>query len=334
MKHSSFGNDFSLATSVKFFYKWRKVLLCVLVGSFAVSLAVSFLVTPRYKSSIVIFPTSSNRLSKAILVDRYSMDFMDYGIERDCEYAIQILSSQSMREDVCNKFNLMVHYGINPNAEDKYFQLMENYKGNISVRRTEYLGVEVSVLDTDPQYAADIANFIAVNYDTLCNRIQKDRATDAYLIMKDVCLRLENEIVRLEDSLGGLYNYSDYTNRMYQELAKQVGSGNTGAAQRIQSELASHKTANGSFAGIDNLIKAKREELAALQTQLAERETDLQEVVSYKFWLDKAVPADKKAYPKRMIIVLLGTFASLIMCILTLLLVDRYKSWKLTETKE
>ena len=52
--------------------------------------------------------------------------------------------------------------------------------------------------------------------------------------------------------------------------------------------------------------------------------------ISYKYWLDKAVPADKKAYPKRLIIVALSTIASLIMCILVLLVMERSKQWNIT----
>ena len=48
----------------------------------------------------------------------------------------------------------------------------------------------------------------------------------------------------------------------------------------------------------------------------------MEHAVSYKFWLDQAKPADKKAYPKRAVIVLLGTLGTLVMCILILLLVD------------
>ena len=325
MKENTFGNDFSLATSLKFFYKWRKVLLLIFIVSFALSLVASLLITPRYKSSIVFFPTSSNRVSKAIITDRY--DFMDYGSERDCEYAIQILSSQAMMDDVCKRFNLMEHYGISSEAEDKYFQFTEKYQGNVTVRRTEYLAVEVVVLDEDPQFASDMANFIAENYDTLCNRIQNERTADACLVLEGVCSNLEQEISQLEDSLKGLYNYSDYTNRMYQELAKQVGNGNTAAANRIRAEIASHTTGKGSYAGIDNMLKTKREELATIQTRLAERKTDLANDISYKYWIDKASPADKKAYPKRLIIVALGTLAAVVMCIIVLLVMERWSGW-------
>ena len=328
MKQNTFGNDFSLVTSLRFFHKWRKVLLLVTIIAFVLSLVTSLLITPRYKSSVVFFPTSSNRMSKAIITDRY--DFMDYGSERDCEYAIQILSSQAMMNDVCTHFNLMEHYDINANATDKNFQLEEKYKGYVTVQRTEYLGVEVSVMDEDPQYAADIANFMAENYDSLCTRIHKARATDACLVLEGVCNKLENEILQLEDSLGGLYNYSDYTNRMYKELAKQTSAGNSAAANRIRSEIASHKSIKGSYAGINDMLQTKREELAEIQAKLAQRQTDLENNISYKYWLDKAVPADKKAYPKRLIIVALSTIASLIMCILVLLVMERSKQWNIT----
>lgn len=278
----TFGNNYDHKATIRFFRKWWKVLVVVTLVAIAVSVVASLLITPRYKSTVVFFPTNSNRLSKAITADRYSLDFMDYGIERDCEYTIQIVSSQSMENAVCNKFNLLVHYGINPNDPHKMFKLHEIYRGNVSVKRTEFLGVEVSVMDVDPQFACDIANFIVENYDTLCHQIHTDRARDAFNIMDGVCVELEQEI----DSL-------------------QKSSGNDASAKE--------------------LIALKRDELAQMQTRRAERKVDMQEEVSYKFWLDQAAPADKKAYPKRAIIVLLGTLGALMMCILVLLIADRTK---------
>ncbi|MCR5191735.1 MAG: hypothetical protein K6D59_00395 [Bacteroidales bacterium] len=273
---------------MQFFHRHWKLLTIVTVVALAVSVVASFLVTPRFKSSVVIFPTNSNRLSKAILADRYSLDYMDYGIERDCEYAIQILSSQSMEDDVCARFNMLEHYGISPDDPQKMFKLHENYRGNVNVRRTEFLGVEVSVLDIDPQWAADIANFIAANYDTICSRIHHDRATDAYGIMHDVCEEISNDIRSLNDTLR----------------------------------------ADRSRYDVSELIGNKSKELAKLQSRMSETKVDMSRQVSYKFWLDQASPADKKAYPKRAIIVLLGTIGTLVFFILALLVADRAKGVK------
>ena len=280
---NDFGNNYEIKNTVTFFKRHWKLLTAVFVVAAAVSVVASLLVTPRYKSTAILFPTSSNRLSKAILADRYSLDYMDYGIERDCEYAIQILLSQSMEDDVCRRFNMMEHYGISGDDHQKYFKLHEAYRSNVSVKRTEYLGVEISVLDIDPQWAADIANFMAMNYDTLTSRIQQDRSRDAYGIMQDVCAELERDIRSLEDTL-----------------------------RKDRSRF-----------GVSELISNKTQELAELQTRMSQTKVDMARPVSYKFWLDQASPADKKAYPKRAVIVLLGTLGALAMCILVLLITDR-----------
>ena len=52
---------------------------------------------------------------------------------------------------------------------------------------------------------------------------------------------------------------------------------------------------------------------------------DVNENVSYKFLLDEAVAPDKKAYPKRAVIVALGTLGAVVMCILVLLCMDAVK---------
>ncbi len=289
MSDKSFGNDYDHNTTILFFKKWWKLLMWVFIIALAASIVVSLLITPRYKSTATLFPTNSNRLSKAIMDYHYSLDFMDYGIERDCEYCIQILSSESMERDVCKRFNLIEHYGINPNDPHKMFKLHEQYRGNVNVRRTEFLGVEVSVLDVDPQWAADMANFIAANYDTVCHRIHHARACNAADIMQGVCTQMEQEIRDLQDSLRRTPQYQ---------------------------------------LGITQLISEKCHELADLQTRAAQTKVDMDENVSYKFMLDEAVPADKKAYPKRIIIVALGTLGAVVMCILVLLLVGSSKKEK------
>ena len=65
--------------------------------------------------------------------------------------------------------------------------------------------------------------------------------------------------------------------------------------------------------------------MANLQTRAAQTQVDVNENVSYKFLLDEAVTPDKKAYPKRAVIVALGTLGAVVMCILVLLCMDALK---------
>jgi len=273
----TFGNNYDHRATRRFFARWWRVLLVVAVVAAIVSLVVALLIKPLYKSSAVIFPTNSNRLSKAIMDYHYSLDFMDYGIERDCEYAIQILSSKRMEQAVCERFNLMEHYGIPADARHARFRLAKQYKSNITVKRTDFLGVEIGVLDQDPQWAADIANYMAAMYDTLCHDIHADRAASAAEVMNGVVRAMEQQI----DS-----------------LAKSPSDGGRWKEQ---------------------LIADKCEQLADLQTRAMQTNVDRSLEVSYKYLVDSASPADKKAYPKRLLIVLGGTLGAVVVCIFGLL---------------
>ena len=273
---NGFGNNYDREATRRFFRRWWKLLLGVFVVGAIVSAVAAWTIKPLYKSSAVIFPTNSNRLSKAIMDYHYSLDFMDYGIERDCEYAIQILSSKRMQQAVCDHFNLMEHYGIPADDAHRLFKLDEQYRSNISVKRTEFLGVEIGVLDQDPQWAADIANYMATMYDTLCREIHHDRAVSAAKVMEGVCAEMEHEI----DSLSQL----------------------PATAWRTK------------------LIADKCEQLADLQTRNTQTQVDKDLSVSYKYSVDEATPADKKAYPKRLLIILGGSLGAVVVCIFCLLI--------------
>jgi hypothetical protein len=70
----------------------------------------------------------------------------------------------------------------------------------------------------------------------------------------------------------------------------------------------------------EELIKDKCEQLADLQTRAAQTAVDRDLSVSYKYSVDVATVADKKAYPKRMIIVLAGSLGAVVICICGLLI--------------
>jgi capsular polysaccharide biosynthesis protein len=54
-------------------------------------------------------------------------------------------------------------------------EALQEYESNITFKRTEYMAVKISVLDKDPQLAADIANTIAALLDSVKNDMQKER---------------------------------------------------------------------------------------------------------------------------------------------------------------
>lgn len=273
--------------TVAFVAKWWKVITVAFALGLVASTLTAFLIKPMFKSTAVMFPTSSNRLSKAILGDRYTYDFLDFGDEENCEYAMQILNSQTMRDTVCSRFNLITHYAIPENHPHKLFKFQKIYRSNVTVKRTDNLAVEVSVMDSDPQWAADIANFIVDYYDTLNRMVLDSRATNAYELMSSSSEKLRAEIALLQDSLNA--------------------------------------TPRNSYS-LQQMLDSKCEKLADIESYMAVTRTDAETPISHKFMLDRASVADKKAYPKRLAIILAGSLGALLICIAALIVLEYVKN--------
>lgn len=193
-KVSTFDAQSVTAATVAFFKRWWKLLTIVFVAAAIISAVVSMFIKPMYLSYGIMIPTNSNRLSKAILDYDYSMDFMDYGAERDCEYALQVLTSKQMELAVSKRFNLEQRYNIKPSSPHKQYDIGKKYNRYLTIKRTDFMGIEVAIVDRDPQTAADIVNYIMDKYDTLCHEIHRDRAADAAEVMDAVCATAEDEL--------------------------------------------------------------------------------------------------------------------------------------------
>ena len=62
--------NFNTTNFFFFLYKWRKPLIIICLVAAIVSSVISLLITPKYKSSVILFPASTNAISKALLADR------------------------------------------------------------------------------------------------------------------------------------------------------------------------------------------------------------------------------------------------------------------------
>ena len=70
------------------------------------------------------------------------------------------------------------------------------------------------------------------------------------------------------------------------------------------------------------------ERLATMETSYEQAESDANSYLSHKFIVEKAYPAEKKAYPIRWLIVVLSTFSSIILCISGLLIKNKVELLK------
>jgi uncharacterized protein involved in exopolysaccharide biosynthesis len=326
---TSSTNQFDSTNLIEFFWRWRKQLIGIAVITTIVSAVISFIIPERYKSIVIMFPVQSNAISKALLTEDMSgkQDVLQFGEEEQAEQLMQIINSDEIRSRICQKYKLMQHYRIDVTDRYKNTRLYEMYTDNISCKRTEFMSVKVEVLDEDPKMAADIANEISALVDSSKTRMQRDRAKQAFTIVQAEYLRQKAEVDAMQDSLGklnqaGVYDYESQSEVISEQYAIALSRGDTRAINSLRQQLDVIAKYGSAYMSIRDALEIQRKQLNILKAKYQEAKVDAEQVLTYKFIVNKAYPAERKTYPVRWLIVTVSTIASLIFGMLGLILFD------------
>jgi uncharacterized protein involved in exopolysaccharide biosynthesis len=324
--------SFDSSNMVVFLYKWRKplliVMLAALVGSWFFSLP--WFITPKYKSTVILFPAGTNSVSKALLSDQQAkgQDLVAFGEDEQAEQLMQILNSNKIRDRIIRKFNLMEHYGIDSAARYKYSRLFDEYDRNIKFRRTQFMAVQITVFDQDPQMAADISNTIAELLDTVKNEMQRQRSVQGLKIVESEYRQLQDEMQGIVDSLVSLgalgVNDVQYQSQVLnQQLAIALASGNRGAQGALQKKLDVLGQYGGIYMSLKNALEFKTEQLTLLQSKLKEARVEANEQIPQKFIVSDGYKAEKKSYPIRWLIMVVSTLSALFLSIIVIMVMEK-----------
>ncbi|MCQ2302612.1 MAG: Wzz/FepE/Etk N-terminal domain-containing protein [Bacteroidales bacterium] len=339
-QHNSYNSKYLCKLLIE--YRKPVFIILAIAALFAIVFSTPFFITPLYKSTAIIYPTSSNSISKVLISTTYQSekDIMNFGEDEQTEQMLQVLNSNRVRDKVIERFDLMNHYDIKADSKYPYTKLNKLYDSRIKFRRTEYNAVKITVLDADAALAAQMANDITEIFDSTMNQMQKEVATQAFRLVEDEYNTLCAEMAQLEDSLNtlrrlGVFDYESQVEMLSQQLAIELGKGNTQGVSNIQKQLDIIAEYGGASYAINERLDNDRLQLSLVKSKYEEAKVDATEYIPHKFVVTSAFQAERKTYPVRWIIVtvtLLSTFLLLILCIVVF---DRYKSFFLREaTKE
>ncbi len=309
-----------------------KTLLIVAIAAAVVSFTFStpHFIKPKYKASVIVFPTSSNAVSQLILAEGNYNEFLDvtqFGNDIHIEQMIQMLQSREIKDHLIEKFGLIRHYDIDTNAKYWKTKLYKYVTGNLSFSRTHNLAVEITVEDVDPQLAADMANEIADYYDTLKRRVIQQRSIEAFHILEDEMKKTDELIMELTDSLShimshGVYDYESQSERLTQQYAVEVAKGNAAGAERIKKELNILEEWGPLYVSVRDRLFYLKEAQEIYQQKYQNTRVDASYTLPQKFVVERAVAPDKKCYPKKMVITLVATLCTLVLAIFLLVCKD------------
>jgi uncharacterized protein involved in exopolysaccharide biosynthesis len=323
------GPDFNSAGLLIFLYKWRKTILVITAIGIVSSIIFSFMIRPKFKSTVVMFPASTSSLSKSLLAENFGgkHDVMQFGEEEQAEQMLQVLNSDQIRSRICQKYNLMQHYRIDPNDKLKKTRLYEEFNDNVTFKRTEFMSVKVEVLDWDPDTAAMIANDIAALLDTVHTRMQRERAIQAFRIVEIEYFDKLAQIKAMEDSMRalnklGIYEIESQSEMLVEQYAIATAKNDQRAVASIQEKLDVLAQYGAAYIAIRDQMELERKQLSLLRAKYKEAKTDAEQSLPYKFVVDRAYPAEKKSTPVRWLIVTVSTVSSLILAIIIVIAME------------
>jgi uncharacterized protein involved in exopolysaccharide biosynthesis len=292
---------------------WKSLLITGIAAAI-ISASVSLMITPLYRSTVVLYPTTNVVESQTLFGIRNTSTEL-FGDETATEKVLQILRSDNIKNYLVKKYDLMHHYGISPKAKYKHTLLTLRMNKYIISRKTQYNSVEISVLDSDPKIASTMANDIAGQVDTVFNQIVKDAGRKSYKAISNSYNDQFTRIKYLEDSLRLLSPAG----------ASSIYPGNLKAGKTNSSWGTAAGTYSPEFLRLINIFESENDNLSAIRSRLTEAKMLAEQDLPYTHIINEARVSEKKAQPKRSLIVVAATLSSLLLMIFILGLADTVK---------
>ena len=327
MENKDKYNAFSL---LKFMWKWRKWLLIVCAATFVVSAACSFLVRPRFKSTAVIYAPRTSSVSKILLNEQnYNerLEIKALATVDETEQMLPFLNAVAIKDSLINKYNLADYYGIDLNKKGGKTKLYKTVMNNLTVKRTEYGAISVSMSDWDPQRAYQMTLDVIRWLDTIKNRVECERASAAVAILQHQMDSIQHELDIVNDSIReimshGVFDVKLQSERLTQQYAIAAAQGNTAAMQRIQKEQDTIAKYGAQLTSYQDLEFNFSKYHALCKEKLMDAKMDMTTIMPVKFVIDQPYPADKKYYPKKSLIVIISTLCAFILTMIVLLMIE------------
>ncbi len=328
----SLNNDFNLNSTNLVLLVWSKRKLLILIGIIAIvgSTIASFIITPKFKASAIIYPPIDNQVSKELLSPVLMAGLTVFGESKEMEQLLQVLSSNTLRDLVIKKLDLMAIWGVSPNEKFAKSKVNDIYNDNIRFRPTQYMSVEVEVMDPSPELSAKIANTIVTLEDSLMRSIKAQVSLKGLIVVQEQYEKSLAEMKGLEDSLAstmanGVFNVKAQTQGLFDAYGKAIANNQTEAIRALEKKMEALKRYGSKNMRYKEEILNKAIQITDLGTSVKTLQIEAAQVIPSQFVVDWASVPDKKVYPKKSIIIIISTLSALMFGIFAIVIADFFK---------
>lgn len=206
------NNRDTLLGLLRTIYRWRKTIrnacLIALVGSLGVALWLD----NYYKSTTVFYPANQD-LAKPELIFGGGLKATEFfGSDKDVDRLLEIAASNELVDYMLSHFNLYEHYHLDSsNREDRHWARLK-FRDLYTVNKNRNDAIELTVEDTDPVLAAQMANAARDKIEEIAQRLVKGSQAQMLASFDQNLKRKLIELNKLSDSVRHIQaNYRIYS---------------------------------------------------------------------------------------------------------------------------
>ena len=301
---------------------WKRKFHFIAIGIIAIILAAIFsgpaFITPKFKSTARVYPTNNVAV---------------FSEESRTEQVLEVMSSNDIKMKVIDAFRLDTVYGVERDNPIFRTIMFDIYDTNVKISKTQFETVQIEVMDRDPVRAANMCDSIIHFYNL------KTRAMHAVKFLEIVKLtddRLNQKYAEL-DSLQpkyqmfrekyNLFDYEAQAAEVTEGLMRSVGTSNANnvGINYLKEQYENLKN-HGKEAKIveDRYLHTRIQIDSMIETKVIAR-AEADKNITYAHLVESPLPADKKSYPVRWLIVAFSAVSAIFLALLVFLVLDYRK---------
>lgn len=207
-------------------YRWRKsirnICLLTLVGSIVISLFLK----NYYQATTIFYPASPQLASPELIFGNTAQVTEYFGSDRDLDRLAEVSNSSEVVDFMVSRFRLYEHYDIDSTLKEGPYKVREKFRNLYSAQKNKNDAIELSIEDTDPKLAAEMANVARDKINEISQRFIKESQGKLLLAFENNINRKTTEIAHLTDSLRilqtryDLYDIGSQGANLASELSK------------------------------------------------------------------------------------------------------------------
>ncbi|MDO8368353.1 MAG: hypothetical protein Q7T20_16245 [Saprospiraceae bacterium] len=182
-------------------YRWRKALrnacLIALVGSIGIALWMD----TYYKANTIFYPSNQDLSKPELIFGAMSKVTEYFGTDKDVDRLLEIASSNELVDYMIGRFGLFNHYDIDSSSHEGRYWARLKFRNLYVVQKNRNDAIELTIEDTDPQMASDMANAAREKIDEIAQRLTKNNQAQILASYDSNIKRKTTELMRLGDSV-------------------------------------------------------------------------------------------------------------------------------------